>query len=226
MSTRAMYQFKDERGIYTVYKHHDGYPEGAAGFLKKTLSHAWKLPRFEADEFAAAFISANKRGSFESQYHYIGWPHKMDDYDFGGGIRLVAKSGKNAWKEAADIEYRYLISQDEFQKLHVDAYSVCCDWQTNKWTQKKIFSGSLDEFTKAYLEPENKEPVQEPETPKLELVTNNNELAREVVRLCVDDNPSVFGDKVIKAMSILLNNTSDRNFVMKDVAKVIGVELA
>ena len=29
-------------------------------FIKKALSNAWALPRFEADEFSAAFVSANK----------------------------------------------------------------------------------------------------------------------------------------------------------------------
>jgi hypothetical protein len=30
MSTRALYTTKDDQGEYHVYKHHDGYPSGAA----------------------------------------------------------------------------------------------------------------------------------------------------------------------------------------------------
>ena len=34
----------------TVYKHSDGYPEGAVCWITKALEHAWPLPRFEADD--------------------------------------------------------------------------------------------------------------------------------------------------------------------------------
>ena len=46
--------------VVTVYEHSDGYPDGAVCWITKTLEHAWPLPRFEADEFAAAFVAANK----------------------------------------------------------------------------------------------------------------------------------------------------------------------
>jgi len=61
MSTRATIEFVDE--IHTkacVYKHCDGYPSGIAQALTNALPLAWELPRFEADEFAAAFIAGNK----------------------------------------------------------------------------------------------------------------------------------------------------------------------
>jgi len=61
MGTRAVFTFKDEDQSFSVYTQYDGYPEGAAKFLTKTLSFAWPLPRFEPDEFAAAFIAANKK---------------------------------------------------------------------------------------------------------------------------------------------------------------------
>ncbi len=39
MSTRATYEFQDDnyRGNFTIYIHHDGYPEGAAGYLQAAL---------------------------------------------------------------------------------------------------------------------------------------------------------------------------------------------
>src|SRR4051812_43807301 len=65
MSTRAMYTFiepehTDSKRGYHVYKHHDGYPSGAAQWIENALPHAWKGGRFEADEFAAAFVAGNK----------------------------------------------------------------------------------------------------------------------------------------------------------------------
>ncbi len=76
MSTRACYRFIPENGpndwlgVVTVYKHHDGYPSGAALAIEKALDYAWKLPRFEADEFAAAFVAGNKTSvsSIRAQY--------------------------------------------------------------------------------------------------------------------------------------------------------------
>lgn len=60
MGTRAVFTFKDENQSFSVYKHWDGYPENAAEYLTQALRFTWILPRFEPDEFAAAFISANK----------------------------------------------------------------------------------------------------------------------------------------------------------------------
>jgi hypothetical protein len=64
MSTRACYRFIDpdtnDPEVVTVYKHSDGYPDGAVCWITKALEHAWPLPRFEADELAAAFVAANK----------------------------------------------------------------------------------------------------------------------------------------------------------------------
>lgn len=61
MSTRAVYTFVDEHARHHVYKHCDGYPAGAVQFIEASLALAWPLPRFEADEFASAFIAANKK---------------------------------------------------------------------------------------------------------------------------------------------------------------------
>ena len=60
MATRAIYTFKDEDTTIHVYKHWDGYPEAALKFIEKAIAMAWALPRFEADEFAASFVAANK----------------------------------------------------------------------------------------------------------------------------------------------------------------------
>lgn len=62
MSTRAVYTFFDQHEEHSVYKHHDGYPEGALEFIKKAVKSAWPLPRFEPDDFGAAFVAANRDG--------------------------------------------------------------------------------------------------------------------------------------------------------------------
>jgi hypothetical protein len=48
---------------YTIYKHWSGYPTGMQIMIEKALGLAWELPRFEADEFAASFVAANKTSS-------------------------------------------------------------------------------------------------------------------------------------------------------------------
>lgn len=90
MSTRAMYTFRSADGSeeFHVYKHQDGYPTGAAEALVAALEYAWPLPRYEADEFAAAFVAANKSHS--------------------GGVRLMP-SGKFEDVAPYDLEYRYII---------------------------------------------------------------------------------------------------------------------
>ena len=85
MATSATLSFHDDEESFHVYKHYDGCPGGKAGILtglKTTLEEkAYGLPNFEANEFAAAYIAANKRGpgdirlhngqtSGAAQYHY------------------------------------------------------------------------------------------------------------------------------------------------------------
>jgi hypothetical protein len=124
MSTRAIYTFSDKNAEYHVYKHHDGYPSGAAQWIAAALPYAWPLPRFEADEFAASFVAANK--------------------DRCGGVRLTC--GKT-WKQAAsaDIEYRYDVTFTN-GKLDVIAFAVDCDYNTGKWRENRIFGGTLEQF--------------------------------------------------------------------------------
>lgn len=60
MGTRAVYFFKDSDAVYGVYKHYDGYPKGAVSHIEDAKAYAWPLPRWEADEFSSAFVTANK----------------------------------------------------------------------------------------------------------------------------------------------------------------------
>lgn len=99
MATRAVYSFKDQSNTYHIYKHWDGYPEGALEFLANALPYAWPLPRYEAADFAAAFVAANKKP--------------------GGGDVYIT----DHWENHADIEFRYMVRQVE-GKLVVDIYET------------------------------------------------------------------------------------------------------
>jgi hypothetical protein len=93
MSTRGLYTFKDADGAYTVFKHWDNYPTSASGygayqFINNTLAYAWELPRFEADEFAASFIAANKKAG-------------------GGDLRLLPADATNG--DTLGVEFWYTV---------------------------------------------------------------------------------------------------------------------
>lgn len=137
MSTRAIYSFETEYGVVHVYKQHDGYPTGAADALKAAQAFAWPLPRYEGDDFAAAFVAANKMpyylqpGMQELTYRLqrerpasdmydceITQTFKVPKYAFGksptgqgGGVRLIPQ-GLQPAQFAGDAEYRYVISTD------------------------------------------------------------------------------------------------------------------
>ena len=133
MSTRACYTFKDDRGSVHVYKHHDGYPyasdgnseDGGLVWIDATRPFAWPLPRFEADEFAAGFVSANKYANGS-----------------GGGVRLI--NTKEPWEFSGDSEFWYHISCVDGQ-LYVSVHAV--NWWDEK-TRKRtlVMEGPLDEL--------------------------------------------------------------------------------
>jgi hypothetical protein len=153
MSTRGLYTFKDEGASFNVYKHQDAYPSGAARTLKTALNwFAWKLPRFEANEFAAAFCAA-----WAKEYGPGGTYHG----NRGGGVRLMPSGDPTqvACKECNDIEYRYEIfmgtplpkiieararKQEVKPNLIVKAFSG--NWWDGKEEEKLIYSGSFNKF--------------------------------------------------------------------------------
>lgn len=64
MGTRAVITFHDEqtKQKYSVYQHWDGDPHTVTHRIKHN-SKCWRWPRYEADEFAAAYIATNKTDS-------------------------------------------------------------------------------------------------------------------------------------------------------------------
>lgn len=122
MSTRAIYTFKGFGETHHVFKHHDGYLSGAAVALESAIQLAWCAPRYEPDEFAAAFVSGNKQAP--------------------GGVRLARSQ-----TAFCDVEFAYVIEPDKRipNLLKVTAYSV--DFGvTTKAKRTKIWSGPLSTF--------------------------------------------------------------------------------
>lgn len=102
MGTRAVYTFKSHGEAFHVYKHWDNTPMNASAFIAAAIWKAWDLPRFEADEFAAGFIAANK--------------------DKGGDIRLIKSP-----RSCGDAAYFYEVTH-EAGRLCV----LCRDWERRK----------------------------------------------------------------------------------------------
>ena len=115
MGTRAIYIFEDEHEEVHVYKHYDNYPQGAVDFIENAKEFAWGLPRFEADEFAAAFVAANKNRK-------------------GGEVRLVNARFKdrdemleaNHW-----CDYHYVISKHNSQDLWIEIWQSRYDMDSS-----------------------------------------------------------------------------------------------
>ena len=134
MSTRACYTFRDEHEEFHVYKHSDGYPSGAEKWIRDAACVAWQMPRFEADNFGAAFIAANMRHS---------------------ECRLM-RTGSIMDVAPGDIDYRYEIEKRD-GGIYVTAF------KTNYWTaagilphEENLWSGHLDQMTEWVLA-QNKE---------------------------------------------------------------------
>ena len=101
MGTRAIYIFEDEHEEVAVYKHYDNYPLGAVDFIEDAKAYAWEFPRFEADEFAAAFVAANKNPK-------------------GGEVRLVQYNKYSGRDDMVEdyrwCDYYYVISHQSHHK--------------------------------------------------------------------------------------------------------------
>ena len=97
MGTRTVLTFKDKHDSFNVYQHYDGYPDNILPSIKEAKEFAWDLPRFEASDFAAAYIASNKNKG-------------------GGNIYLTTSH-----KGHMDLDYRYEIEGND-EKLFVKIY--------------------------------------------------------------------------------------------------------
>lgn len=131
MGTRAIYKFEDSDDECFVYKHYDNNPHGAAHFIEEAKSMAWRLPRFEADEFASAFVAANKNKA-------------------GGEVRLVSHhlKGEDEILESHHwCDYYYVISFDGELQVEVQESRFTKDG-SSFWAV--IWSGTHDEMMEEY----------------------------------------------------------------------------
>lgn len=130
MGTRALFSFYDRsnhNGPVNVFMHYDGYPEGAVEALMNAKALAWDFPRFEPDEFAAAFIAANK--------------------DRSGNFRIMpsGKPSDIAIRFCSDIEFRYEIGPCLTTSPWVSGYAIEA---FAHYRERHLFSGSLESLSR------------------------------------------------------------------------------
>lgn len=89
MSTRSNIIVDDGIKRIQLYRHMDGHPEHVISELGEVFVFAWALPRFEADDFAAAIIRAWK--------------------ELDGGNIYIDGSPKDWELLHGDIDYLYVI---------------------------------------------------------------------------------------------------------------------
>lgn len=93
MSTRATYQFKGEyQPTITVYLHHDGYPEGAAGYLRDAM-------RTDGRSLAARFVRAQVRAEFAAGHD------GHDDTDYRWTIDGDTLTGRHRTRTGWEVVY-------------------------------------------------------------------------------------------------------------------------
>lgn len=135
MSTRAVYTFIDSDDSFHVYKHCDGYPQGALVFIGAALDRSWGPGRFEAGEAAAAFVAANKTRE--------------------GDVHLTRHHRRHG-----DLAYRYEIRAHE----RMPAWTVRV-YEVGARSSRRIFAGSLGEMTAHFGLPDWFKPETDPEPP-------------------------------------------------------------
>lgn len=134
MPTRACFVFIDKPSADNVARGHivtvpaDGWPVAATPALASALALAWELNQFEAAEFAAAFVAANKVGP-------------------GLGPRLV---GFGLWAHLAPKDTRFLYMVQQFASLHVGVrcYEIAWDPEMGNWSHAHQWDWPLKDIGK------------------------------------------------------------------------------
>jgi len=112
MSTRCCVVVKDKWDKFTLYHHHDGYPEGVGADLKSYIERIkendWSV---DAERFANVLIkNESERTGF-------------NDNEFEITMRLHG-----------DIEYLYEV---DCQTMTLKCWSVLLNWETGKFRYRK-----------------------------------------------------------------------------------------
>ena len=120
MGTRAVITFKDKNfgrtEKYSVYQHYDGSPDSVAESLVKAQTKAWGWPRFEASDFAAAYIAANKEGA--GNLYLTSGPQRHFDLEFAYEVTF----DKN---QSSLIVETFVVNTDENDKQTTMTISKC-----------------------------------------------------------------------------------------------------
>ena len=144
MSTRAVYDFIDNgrwaHKVVSIYKHHDGYPNGAIGFIL----NATKIHVPNGEEFTEYRNDTNIRDRL-----VIGF--------FVNNVQSGMMEITRGHKFHGDLEYRYEIigsnknhSDHEIKIFERDYYS------DDETPSKLIFDGTLGEAMDKYLNEEQR----------------------------------------------------------------------
>ena len=140
MSTRAVYDFIDNgkwaHKSVSIYKHHDGYPNGAIGFiLKATEIH---VPI--GDEFTNYRDDTNIRDRLVVGFFVN---------NVGSGMMEITRGHKFH----GDLEYRYeIIGSNEHPFKHEIKIFERDYYSDDETPSKLIFDGTLKEAIDQYLE--------------------------------------------------------------------------
>ena len=136
MSTRAVYTFvsKSKYGLKEVhvYKHHDGYPQGAIGFI----SNAKVLFLTDKEDFKDYRDDTSFRDRLVVGFFVN---------NIGNGHMELTTS----WKDHGDLEYRYEIKDDLNIKIFQRDFSGQASYDENKF--KLIYDAPLKDFQKSDL---------------------------------------------------------------------------
>lgn len=138
MSTRATYEFRDKYGSYTVYVifdlgHHNGYSK-----INNAIPYAWPLPRWEADDFGAAFIAGNKEKGGGGVYCTENQMDKPTEKDYD--TLKCSQYGHD------DTKFHYVIT---FQMIYNEIYVE--RWERNEEDDWKIAEvGPLNRMLQKY----------------------------------------------------------------------------
>jgi hypothetical protein len=148
MGTRAVFTFKDDYGSHAVYKHWDGYPEGAVECLTKAIPFSWGLDRYEACDFSAAFVAANKQGggdvylSTSAEDHCdLSYHYELTSAKTNG--QLIIRASKAEYECITDIAFKEIFYGR--LKDFVDTYGSCDTkkmWNELDKSPNKLYEGA------------------------------------------------------------------------------------
>lgn len=95
-AVRATLSVKTQGHAFHILIEPQGDPASIAPLCRQACLYAWPLPRFEAGDWAAAFLAAAK-------------PHRLDDHLAGGtGIALCGH-----WWDQGELDFRYEVTAIE-----------------------------------------------------------------------------------------------------------------